>query len=117
MKIKFGDFEYTPDENTQKLLREAAESFVSAAAASAAASLLTQITNALFLPKKTEIIVEGDIPAQLVTLGKNGNPKAVYVSSKKGKMDLMPAILMALAAFAVHKALESEDKDTNIHVV
>ena len=117
MNFNFGDFEFTPDENTKKMLREAAESFVSAAAASAAASLLAQLANAVFLPKKTEITVEGDVPAQLITLGKKNNPKAVYISTKKSRMNLMPALVLAASAFVVYRAIHSEDKDTDVHVI
>jgi|GEM_PF-6965014 len=69
------------------------------------------IVERFFLPKKTEIIVEEGIPAELTVLGKKGNPKAVYVSSKKHNLNMRGALIFGLFAFLIQKVVEKLEKD------
>ncbi len=81
---------------------------------SALMALIGAAAARIFMPKPTEIIVDEGIQAQLVTIGKSGNPKAVYITNKEHKINLLPAFLMAAAAVAMTIVKDKYDKENNI---
>ena len=83
-------------------------------ARSAVMMLIGALASHFLLPKPTKIIVDEGVPAQLVTLGKEGNPKAVYVTNKEHKLNLLPTVLMAAAAAAMIILKRKYDKENNI---
>lgn len=83
--------------NIKETINEVQKYFLTMAACAFAAAVLERI----FAPKQTKIVIDGDIPAQLYAIGKKGGKsKAVYVSTKKTKMRIKPAV-MFLAGAAV----------------
>ncbi|MCD7731631.1 MAG: hypothetical protein LUI05_09090 [Oscillospiraceae bacterium] len=80
----------------------------------AAAALVSAVLAKILLPKPTKIIIDEGIPAELVTIGKKDNPKAVYVSSKKHSANIAPAVILAAAAVAVSAFKKRYDEDNNI---
>lgn len=81
---------------------------------SAAIMLVTAVLAKLFLPKPTTIVIDEGIPAELYTVGKKGNPKAVYVTTKKHRVNVIPAVLMAAAAAVVAVVKKQYDSDNGI---
>lgn len=81
---------------------------------SAAVMLVTAVLAKLFLPKPTEIVIDEGIPAELITIGKKDNPKAVYVTTKKHRVNVIPALLMAAAAAVVAAVKKQYDSDNGI---
>ena len=115
----FGDLNFTPNERTEEMIREAGESFAVSAIASAAMMALTQIVkNGLLAPKTTKIEIDGNVPAEIFTIKGKDGPKAVYISSKKSRVNLLPAIAVAAVGLIVHFAVnqKDEDKDAPINV-
>lgn len=81
---------------------------------SAAIMLVTAVLARLFLPKPTTIVVDEGIPAQLFTLGKSDNPKAVYVTTKKNRTNILPAVFTGAAAAIVAAAKKQYDSDNGV---
>lgn len=65
---------------------------------STAVMLVSSILSFIIAPRQTKITVDGGVPAQLMVLGKKDDPKAVYVSTKKHSVNIMPTLLMLAAA-------------------
>ncbi len=82
--------------NMSEMLGELRNTFLKGAAAMLVSSIITR----LFAPKQTTIVVDDGIPTELYTLGKKDNPKAVYLSTKKHKINLVPTVLFLIAAIA-----------------
>ena len=104
------------DEKTLKEITDnAVKNFAGVCAASALFHFVTEVlVNGIFAKKSTEIIIDGDLPASLVTLGGKDNPKAVFISNKKHNIHIAPALIYALGAFAAAAYLgrtEKKDKD------
>ncbi len=117
--FNFGDFKFTPNERTEEMIREAGESFAVSALTSAAMMALSQIVrNGLLAPRSTKIEIDGNVPAEILTLKGKDGPKAVYISSKKSRVNLLPAIAVAAVGLIVHFAVnqKSENKDEPINV-
>ena len=72
------------------------DSMIQSSIALAAASVLSFF----LVPKQTQIVVDDDVPAQLITLGGKDNPQVVYVSTKKRKINPFPALIAIAAAAA-----------------
>ena len=114
-KFNFGDFDFVPNDEMKKIIREATESFASAALASAAMALLSQVViNGILAPRTTKITVDGNIPAQLLTIGEKGSPKAVYISTKKHRINLVPAAVFGAAALIARLYLNKDSGDTHV---
>ena len=69
------------------------------------------IIEGLFLPKQTKIIVDDGVPAELTVLGKNGNPKAVYVSTQKHHVKFRGAILLGIMAYCVNEFIKKYEEE------
>lgn len=92
-----------------RLLGVIRDSMIQSALALTAASVLSF----LLVPKQTEVVVDNDIPVQVMTLGGKNNPKAVYVSTKKHKLNPFPslfAIAAAVAAAVIKMKYDSDNK-------
>lgn len=112
-------FDFTPNEKTEEMIREAGESFAVSAISSAAIMALSQIVrNGILAPRTTKIEIDGKVPAELLTISGKDGPKAVYISSKKSRVNLLPAIAFAALGLIVHFAVnqKNDDKDEPIHV-
>ncbi|MGN0695911.1 MAG: hypothetical protein ACI4J5_03990 [Oscillospiraceae bacterium] len=117
--FNFKDFKFTPDEKTEELIRAAGESFAVSALTTAAMMALSQIIkNGILAPRSTKIEIDGNVPAEIFTIKGNDGPKAVYISSKKSRVNLLPAIAAAAVGLIVHFAVnqKEEDKDAPINV-
>lgn len=81
---------------------------------SAVALIAASVLSFFLVPKQTEVIVDNGIPVQMMTLGGKDNPKAVYISTKKRKINPLPALFSigAAAAAAIFKI--KFDNDNNI---
>ena len=115
----FKDFKFTPDERTEEMIRAAGESFAVSAISSAAFMALSQIVrNGILAPKTTKIEIDGNVPAEILTIKGNDGPKAVYISSKRSRVNLLPALAVAAVGIIVHLAVnqKDEDKDAPINV-
>ena len=66
----------------------------------------------------TKIEIDGNVPAEILTIKGNDGPKAVYISSKRSRVNLLPALAVAAVGIIVHLAVnqKDEDKDAPIHV-
>ena len=62
----------------------------------------------------TKIEIDNSVPAQIYAINKNDKTKAVYIHSKRTRMNLLPAIILAAAGMIVHHAVNNfpEEKDT-----
>lgn len=74
------------------------------------------IIERLFLPKQTKIIVDDGVPAELTVLGKNGNPKAVYVSTEKHHINFRGAALLCIMAMLLNKFIQKYEEDHKVTV-
>ena len=81
---------------------------------SALALLAGSVLSFFLVPKQTQIMVEDNVPAQLMTLGGKDNPKLVYVSTKKRKINILPTLLSAAAAIAAAVIKIKYDNDNKI---
>lgn len=95
---------------TSKLLGIIRDSLIQSSIALAAASILSFF----LVPKQTQIVVDDDVPAQLLTLGGKDNPKVVYVSTKKRSINPIPALLAIAAAAAAAFIKHKYDTDNGI---
>ncbi|MBQ8827301.1 MAG: hypothetical protein IJ007_09425 [Oscillospiraceae bacterium] len=95
---------------TSKLLGIIRDSLIQSSIALAAASILSFF----LVPKQTQIVVDDDVPAQLLTLGGKDNPKVVYVSTKKRSINPLPAVLAIAAAVAAAVIKYKYDADNGI---
>lgn len=77
------------------------------------AMLASAVISRLLAPKRTEIIVDNDVPAELYTVGQKDGPKAVYVTTKKHSVNLVPTILMLLAGILVWYIKKCYDESHN----
>ncbi len=68
------------------------------------------------LPKQTKIVVDEGVSAELVALGKKGNPKAVYVSSKKNHLNFRGAIVFCIIANLLTSFIKKYEEDHKISV-
>ena len=93
-----------------RLLGMIRDSLLQSALALTAASVLSFF----LVPKQTEVIVDNGLPVQMMTLGGKDNPKAVYISTKKRKINPMPALLSVGAAVAAAVIKIKYDNDNNI---
>lgn len=75
------------------------------------------IVERLFLPKQTKIVVDEGVPAELTVLGKKGNPKVVYVSNKKHRVNFRGALLMGAAAVLIHKGIEKYEEEHKVTII
>lgn len=82
------------ENNISDLLGQLRDTLFKSTAAMLASSILTFI----LAPRQTRITVDGGIPANLVVLGKKDDPKAVYVSTKKHSLNILPTLLLLAAA-------------------
>lgn len=98
--------------NVSETLENVKRSLILNAAIAFAAAVAAKIIQS----KQTTITIDGNIPAELVALGKPDSPNFVYVSSKKAKANLFPAIFSAAAAYGVHKLKKRYDENNNIIV-
>lgn len=81
---------YYVDEQT---LREVIETVGKTAAAACISAFLSDVVlRALISSRPTKIVVEDGIPAALYTIGEHDKPKAVYVSSRRSRVDWRPVI-------------------------
>ena len=118
--MNINGFEFNLDEKTIKEITDSAvKNFAAAAATAAIFSLVTEIlVNGVFAKKFTEIRIDGELPAQLLTLGGKDNPQAVYITNKKKSIHIAPALLYGLAAAAAAAYLgrtENKGKDFVIY--
>lgn len=74
------------------------------------------IVERLFMPKQTKIIVDDGVPAELTVLGKKGNPKAVYVSSKKNHINFRGAAVLSTIALLLTKFINKYEEDHKVTV-
>ena len=112
--MKINGMEFNIDEKTvTQIIEGSVKNLVSAAAAAAVFSLLTEIVvNGIFAKRSTEIIIDGELPANLLTLGGKDNPKAVYITNKKHAVRIAPALIYALtAAVGAYWLREKKEKD------
>ena len=92
----------------QDSLKDIKEQALNAAIVSLIAEL---VIKGLFVPKRTKIVVDSDIPAELYTLRTSDGPKAVYVTSKKIKrFNLAPAVTCLAVAGVCHYLLKNKMK-------
>lgn len=70
----------------------------------------------IFLPKQTKIVVEDGVPTELTVLGKKGNPKAVYVSSKKNHFNFRGAAVLCVISMLLTKFIQKYEEDHKISV-
>lgn len=82
--------------NISEMLGELRDNLLRGSLVMLAAGILSRI----FSPKPTKITVQEGVPAELYVLGKKDNPKAVYVSTKKYRVNLFPPFLMLVAGIA-----------------
>ena len=88
---------YYVDEQT---LREVIELVGKTAAAACISSFLSEVVlKAVVNARPKKIVVENGIPAALYTIGSGDKPSAVYVSSRRSKVDWKPVIFVG-AVFA-----------------
>lgn len=85
-------------------LLETLDDIKSALVKGAITAFVSAVIARIFAPKPSSIQVEEGIPTEIYTLGKRGNPKIVYVSTKKHHINLFPAIFMLAAAAGVSAA-------------
>lgn len=103
-------YDFEPNDDFKRMMKTVLESVAAASASAAVMSFITQvIVNGLFMPKKTKIIIDGDIPAELIALGGKKAPEAVYISSKKRSINVAPAIFFAAVAVILRKYLDDEN--------
>jgi hypothetical protein len=95
---------------------EALENLKKSLILNAAVAFVAAVAAKIIQSKQTQITIDGNIPAELVALGKPDSPNFVYVSSKKAKANLFPAILSAAAAYGVHKLKKMYEENNNIVV-
>lgn len=74
------------------------------------------IIERLFLPKQTKIIVDDGVPAELTVLGKKGNPKVVYVSSKKHHVNFRAALPLCIMAMLINKGIEKYEEEHKVTI-
>lgn len=86
--------EFTMENNISEMLGQLRDTLFK----STAAMLVSSILSFIIAPRQTKITVDGGVPAQLVVLGKKDDPKAVYVSTKKHSVNILPTLLMLAAA-------------------
>lgn len=88
---------YYVDEQT---LREVVELVGKTAAAACVSAFLSEVVlKSMINARPTKIVVEDGIPAALYTIGKNDKPAAVYVSTRRSKVDWKPVLFFG-AVFA-----------------
>ena len=74
------------------------------------------IIERFFLPKQTKIIVDDGVPAELTVLGKKDNPKVVYVSNKKHKVNFRGALPLIIMAMLINKGIEKYEEEHNVTI-
>lgn len=78
--------------------------------------VLYGLVERFLLPKQTKIIVDDGVPAELTVLGKKGNPKAVYVSSKKNRINFRGAVFFCLAANILTKLIQKYEEEHKVSI-
>lgn len=112
-------FEFTPNEAMKQLIRSTGIEIASASFSTAIVGLAAQIIkNGIFAPKVTRVEIDNSIPTQIYAIGKNDKAKAVYIHSKRPRMNILPSLIMAAfgftAVYTVKKLTEDDGsvKDT-----
>ncbi|MBP1547255.1 MAG: hypothetical protein J6A37_11740 [Oscillospiraceae bacterium] len=84
----------------EQSLREIIELVGKTAAAACISSFLSEVVlKAAVNARPTKIVVENGIPAALYTIGEKDGPRAVFVSSRRSKVDWKPVLFFG-AVFA-----------------
>lgn len=100
---------YYVDEQT---LREVIETVGKTAAAACISAFLSDVVlRALISSRPTKIVVEDGIPAALYTIGEHDKPKAVYVSSRRSRVDWRPVIFFGAVFVGCKYILDSREKN------
>lgn len=73
----------------------------------AAVSLVSDvILKAIFSPKCSKVVVDKDLPAEIIAIGKNDSPATIYVSTnKRKKINLFPFVACIAIAGTCHYVL------------
>lgn len=102
--------EFTMETNISELLGQLRDALFK----STAAMLISSILSFIIAPRQTKITVDGGIPAQLMVLGKKDDPKAVYVSTKKHSVNILPTLIMLAAAVGMCFVKQRYDELNNL---
>ncbi|MBQ8568907.1 MAG: hypothetical protein IJ446_06795 [Oscillospiraceae bacterium] len=106
-------YDFEPNEDFKRMMRTALESVAAASASAAIMSFISQVlVNGIFVPKKTKIVIDGDIPAELIALGGKKAPEAVFISTKKRSVNVAPALVFAAVALILRKYLDDEKNNS-----
>lgn len=98
--------------NITEMMKSVRDSFASLAIVLTVYGLVERF----LLPKKTKIVVDEGIEAELVAIGKKGNPKAVYVSSKKNRINFRGAVIFSTLALVITKLIAQYEENHNITI-
>lgn len=99
---------YFTDEQT---MREIVEAVGKTAAATCISAILGAVVHSLVSTKATEVIVEQGIPTEIYTIGKRDEPSAVYISTRRSKTDLKPALFFGAVFLGCKYFLDYRDKN------
>ncbi len=100
---------YYTDEQT---IREVVEIVGKTAAAACVSAFISEVVfKALVSARPTKIIVENGIPAALYTIKGSDGPKAVFVSSRRSRVDWKPVIFFGAVFAGCKYFLDNRDKN------
>ena len=106
------------NDTIKRIMRSSLENITSAALASAVICMLSEIAmKGVLAAHSREITLDGDLPAQILTLGGKDNPGTVYISSHRIRPRIGPSLMFLLAAAAAAAVLSYEKKNEQDKIV
>ncbi|MGN0666907.1 MAG: hypothetical protein ACI4KF_10325 [Huintestinicola sp.] len=96
----------------EQALREFVQSIGKSAAVACTMAVLSEVVlKGIINARPTKIVVENGIPAALYTIGEKDGPRAVYVSSRREKINLTPVIFFGGLYLGSKLFLEYREKN------